>query len=1608
MKPSYFFQFLRGLLVLVLVAGFTARAQVRITEFMASNSSTLADEDGDFSDWIEIQNTSTNSVSLLNWALTDSAGNPGKWRFPATNMPPKSFMVVFASGKDRAVAGQELHTNFKLGADGEYLALFEPDGTAATEISPKFPQQFPDVSYGIGMKLTTTTLVATNAAIRFLIPANAAADATWTQTNFDDSGWPAGTNGIGYETGIADPQEESFAAKVLASQPEAYWRLNETNGVTAVNLGSGGVSDGGGYLGSIVLGGAGPRPPQFPSFETNNAAPAFDGSSAYVNGPYQLVNDLPAFSVGGWIYPTAAQNNRTGLFGQNDTMEFGFSDSTDIQIWTPYGSVTVNYPFANNTWHYILAVGGNGQISLYLDGVLAGTSAASGSNFGESDFDFNIGGGGVFDPTGNYFKGQIDEVAVWFRALATNEITALLATNAEQVSYTNYIATDVRSQMYGSNATACVRIPFTVADPAALDNLQLLMRFDDGFAAYLNGHLIAASNAPASLAWNSAATQRHPDPQAVQWTAFDVSAARQWLQPGNNVLAVQALNIAATNTDFLMQAQLASQNITDTAIGWRYFTGATPGAPNGTGTNDFGPVMSGASHSPNVPAAGAALAVTAQVVPGFNAISNVLLHYRVMFNAETNLTMSLANTNGTWTGTIPGGVATAGQLLRYYVTAMDVSNNISRWPIFPSATESQQYFGTVVADPSVQSQLPVAYLFVQDTASADNQTGTQGSLFYLNELYDNLNIYVHGQTSVGWPKKSHNLDFPKDHQFLYQPGGIREKKVIFISNYGDKARMCTTLTYAASTMSGGMSLFSFPIRIQLNNTFFGIEDMVEHGDDNWLDRIGRDGNGALYKMYNSLTSASGNEKKTREWEGTDDLTALINSLDESLPLTNRVTYAWDNLDLPQTASYFADMAVASSQDVSAKNYYLYRDSDGTGEWAITPWDVDLTWGRNWIDAYGYFTDTLYTNNVLSFDNPAQQYKPANRLFDLFFANADFRQMYLRRLRTLMDSILMPPGTPTNALVIEPLIRQYESRLNPPAISPSDTALDYAAWGPTWGDTSLSQFPNFAEQIVSNYLPGRRNFLYSTNAVLNGDFIPAAQPTNAVVLISSWDYNPASGNAAEQYVELRNTNACSVDVSNWRLIGAVEFTLRPGTVIPAGKSLYLAANVNAFRARAASPHAGQNIFVQGPFGGFLSTQGNSPLILENDKGALASQNSYAGNSSGAAFTAGNLAVLRIGDGTTNLVSSGNSVFIDQFTTNGTLAGSIAIPDNATNALIISGSASSEGALTRSADGRLLVIGGYNIALTNSASSLANSSATAVPRAVGVVDALGNFALVGVTTNQYSANNMRSGTSDGHGNYWGAGATSGTFYFGGGPTNTVQTNVVNSIAIQAIGGNLYFSTQKITNGIWKIPGTPTVPVTNAAVFLNAGTKASTYGFALNAAATTAYLADDTLKGVGGIQRWDFNGTAWMMSYAFTSLTNVGARGVAVDFSGAQPVIYATTAENSTNRLVSITDTGAKSAATTLATAGVNQIFRGVALAPDAGLAPQFFSASGDAMGFALSWTALLSRNYTVQYNGDLSTTNWLTLTNLTTTAPEITVFDPAGPTGTSRFYRVLLNP
>ncbi|MFV2065890.1 MAG: CotH kinase family protein [Pirellulales bacterium] len=124
-------------------------ARLTISEFMASNQSTLDDEDGLTSDWIEILNGGSEPVSLAGWYLTDNATIPDKWTFPDVTLPAGGTLIVFASGKNRTDASGELHTNFKLSSRGEYLGLVRPDLTVAHDFGPSYPPQQIDVSYGL-------------------------------------------------------------------------------------------------------------------------------------------------------------------------------------------------------------------------------------------------------------------------------------------------------------------------------------------------------------------------------------------------------------------------------------------------------------------------------------------------------------------------------------------------------------------------------------------------------------------------------------------------------------------------------------------------------------------------------------------------------------------------------------------------------------------------------------------------------------------------------------------------------------------------------------------------------------------------------------------------------------------------------------------------------------------------------------------------------------------------------------------------------------------------------------------------------------------------------------------------------------------------------------------------------------------------------------------------------------------------------------------------------------------------------------------------------------------------------------------------------------------
>jgi hypothetical protein len=227
---------------------------------------------------------------------------------------------------------------------------------------------------------------------------------------------------------------------ITFDKPVAYYRFEETTGDKTKNFGTGGTADDG--LWKVGSGPddssagtasveAGPRPPDFKGFDAGNNAGKFLGPDAtiWVDAQGQLLNNLAAFSLEYWVRPANRVSDpttfgtRIGIVGQNDAVEYGFIDPNTIQIWTPGGgSLNTAYSFPDNTWHHVATIATGSDIRNYFDGVLVGTGGSAAANYGSSTFNVHIGGGGVYDGTGNFFTGDIDEVAIFDKAIPAERI----------------------------------------------------------------------------------------------------------------------------------------------------------------------------------------------------------------------------------------------------------------------------------------------------------------------------------------------------------------------------------------------------------------------------------------------------------------------------------------------------------------------------------------------------------------------------------------------------------------------------------------------------------------------------------------------------------------------------------------------------------------------------------------------------------------------------------------------------------------------------------------------------------------------------------------------------------------------------------------------------------------------------------------------------------------------------------------------------------------------------------------------------------------------------------------------------------------------------------
>ena len=523
-----FFHLSVAALALVFVLKLQASEPVFISEFLAKNSTGLQDEDGAYSDWIEICNSSTNTVNLGGWFLTDSAGNLTKWRFPSTNVPPSGFLVVFASGKNRAVPGLPLHANFSLSADGEYLALVKPDGVSiASEFAPQFPPQYANISYGVAQQVQVTRIVASNAPVRVLIPTNGTLGLTWTATNFNDSSWQAATNGVGYEIYVP-----GFAVRNIRA--------------------NGGVCD----LATADAVLADPSR-QAAVFTANPTVINYLNTGSDANFPEG--STFPGFTIG--VDEDNFVTEAIGVITIPATGYWTFGVNSDDGFRVDLGANSFSYPSPRGP--------GDTLATFYLQA----------GDYPVRLVFYECGGGSEVE----FFaaQGSYSSFNAAFRLVGDPAGLAVksLPGSASNTTLRSLIATDVALPMYGKSSSAYVRAPFTVADPAVFSSLTLRVKYNDGFAAYLNGTKIASRNAPATPVWNSVATAVRPAASALVYEEIDVTGNLGLLRAGDNVLALHGLNESATGAQFLMLAELVENKLLGSTTN-HYFAAPTPGTYN--------------------------------------------------------------------------------------------------------------------------------------------------------------------------------------------------------------------------------------------------------------------------------------------------------------------------------------------------------------------------------------------------------------------------------------------------------------------------------------------------------------------------------------------------------------------------------------------------------------------------------------------------------------------------------------------------------------------------------------------------------------------------------------------------------------------------------------------------------------------------------------------------------------------------------------------------------------------------------------------------------------------------------------------------------------------
>jgi hypothetical protein len=584
-----------------------------------------------------------------------------------------------------------------------------------------------------------------------------------------------------------------------------------------------------------------------------------------------------------------------------------------------------------------------------------------------------------------------------------------------------------------------------------------------------------------------------------------------------------------------------------------------------------------------------AIEVSVMAESPVDPLTAVSLHFRRMFGDEVSLPMTNLG-DGHFTAAIPSKAASFGEMLRWRISASTATQAIT-YPPFPDPLNSPEYMGMVISDNSFSTPLPVLQWFLPPSgfAAADTRTGTRCSLFWNGELYDNVLVHLRGATTSSLEKKPRQFEFNPGHHFRLHPDGPLVDQINVNAAYPDASYLRDILPLENLRKMGLPAPEAFPVRVQRNGSFHSLGIMIEQPDREFLSRHDRllDSHGKLFKATGNgswLASPTGFE--ARNGSNLADLAAFTAALNGPAQLD----FLLENTDLPSLVNYLATNVIDSIYNPQ-KNYYLHQNR--FGEWLILPWDRDFSYGHRWLgsgDPRGPAgpTNFLVTNERYEWGGSNHDFKGGyNRLFHAIFEHPMTGGMFYRRLRTTIDTILAPG-------LLESRIEEFRFLMK------QDADLDRAKWGFT-NNGNYRRFPQESfddalDRIRNAYLPARRAFLETDGGSPAQGHLPSSQPTLPTIVFGEIIANPASGDQDDESIELHNPNGFAVDVSNWSLEGGVSHTLRPGTVIPAGESLFLSPDIVSFRRQYSS------VFAQGDYQGKLSNF-SELLNLRDESGSL---------------------------------------------------------------------------------------------------------------------------------------------------------------------------------------------------------------------------------------------------------------------------------------------------------------------------------------------------------------------------------------------------------------------